>query len=81
MITSQEGDGEILQVGDPDIVEVRPEKCQAVQHISIRVCKVFCIHAVGNDEQLNEMIQAVIGMLFITHNLVDGFTDINATTL
>lgn len=72
---------ELFQVGDTHIVEVRPEEGKAVKHISVGVSKVFCINAIGHNEKLNEVVQSIVGMLFIAHYLVDSFSNIYATPL
>ena len=81
MVSGKEGDRELFQVGDTHIVEVRPEEGKTVKHISVGVGKVFCINAIGHNEKLNEVVQSIVGMLFIAHHLVDGFSNIYATPL
>ena len=81
MVSGKEGDRELFQIGDTHIVEVRPEEGKTVKHISVGVGKVFCINAIGHNEKLNEVVQSVVGMLFIAHHLVDSFSNIYATPL
>ena len=81
MVSGKEGDRELFQIGDTHIVEVRPEEGKTVKHISVGVGKVFCINAIGHNEKLNEVVQSIVGMLFIAHHLVDSFSNIYATPL
>ena len=81
MVTGEEGNREILQIGKPHIVEVCPEECEAVQHLPIRVCKILRVYTVGNNEDLDEMVQTVVGMLFVAHHLIDRFSDVDAPSL
>ena len=46
VITSKEGNGEVLQISDTHIVEVRPEESKAIKHISVGVRKVFGINTI-----------------------------------
>lgn len=62
-----------------DIIKVRPEGSQSVQQFFVGVRKVFGINTVGNDKCLNVMIKSVIGMLFITHYLINSFFNINTS--
>ena len=81
MITSKEGNGEVLQISDTHIVEVRPEESKAIKHISVGVCKVFGINTIRDNKELDEVIQPVVGVLFVSHDLIDSFTDVNTATL
>ena len=56
-------------------------KPEYMGHISVGVSKVFCINAIGHNEKLNEVVQSIVGMLFIAHYLVDSFSNIYATPL
>ena len=56
MITSKEGNGEVLQIGDTHIVKVRPEESKAIKHISVGVCKVFGINAIRDNKELDEVV-------------------------
>ena len=78
VIPCKEGDGKLFQVGDTHIIEVRPEESKAMKHIPVRVGKILCIYAIGHYKKLNEVVQPVVGMLFVAHHLIDGFTDVNA---
>ena len=79
MVSGKEGDRELFQIGDTHIVEVRPEEGKTVKHISVGVGKVFCIHTVRNDEGLYVVIESVIGVLSITHDLIYSFLDVDSS--
>ena len=81
MIPRKKCDGEILQLCDPDIVLVRPEEGKTVHQITVGICKILCIDAIGDDKHLNVAIQPNIGMLLIPHDLVDCLAEIHTTAL
>ena len=49
-----------------------------IQNILVGVGKVFRVHTVGNDEGLYVVIETIIGVLSITHDLIYRFLDINS---
>ena len=81
MVTSKEGNGEVLQISDTHIVEVRPEEGKAIKHISVGVCKVFGVNAIRDNKELDEVIQPIVGVLLVSHDLIDCFADVYAATL
>ena len=56
VIPCQKRDLEVLQVGNTDVVEIRPEEGEAIHQVPVGVGKVFGINAVGDNEKLNEVI-------------------------
>ena len=78
-VTGKECYREVLQVGDADIVLICPEEGVGIQNILVGVGKVFRVHTVGNDECLYVVVETVIGVLSITHDLIYRFLDINST--
>ena len=46
MVPCQEGDGEVLELGDPDILFIGPEEGQAVEDVPVRVGEILGINAV-----------------------------------
>ena len=81
MVTSKERNGEVLQISDTHIVEVCPEERKAIKHISVGVRKIFGINAVRDNKKLDEVIQSIVGVLLVSHDLIDRLTDVNAATL
>lgn len=79
MIPCKEGDGELFQIGNTHIIEVRPEEGETMKHISIRVGKILCIYTVGHYKKLDKVVQSIVGMLFVSHHLIDSFSNVNAT--
>ena len=49
--------------------------------VSVGIGKILCVNTVGDNEELNEMIQPIVGVLLITHDLIDCLADVNATAL
>ena len=47
----------------------------------VRIREILGIDAIGNDKQLDVVIEARIGMLLVTHHLIDGFAHVNAASL
>ena len=50
-----------------------------VQNILIAVGKILRINAIRNHKQLDKMIEALVRVLAVTHNLVDRFLNVHAT--
>ena len=70
---------EVLQVGDSDIILIRPEEGVGIQNILVGVGKVFRVHTVGNNEGLYVVVESVIGVLSITHDLINRFLDVDSS--
>src|SRR5699024_3309885 len=56
-----------------------PEEGVGIQNILVGVGEVFCIHTIGNDEGVYVVIESVIGVLSITHDLINSFLDVNSS--
>ena len=56
-------------------------KRQTIHQVSVGIGKILCVNTIGDNEELNEMIQPVVGVLLITHDLIDCLADVNATAL
>lgn len=52
-----------------------------MKHIPVRIGKILCIYTIGHNKKLYEVIQSVVGMLFVAHYLIDCLADINASPL
>ena len=50
-----------------------------MKHISIRVGKILSIYAIRHNEKLYEVVQSIVGMLFVAHYLIDSLSNINAS--
>ena len=81
MIPCKERKRKVLQIGDADVIEISPEESKAIHQVSVGICKILCVNTVGDNKELNEMIQPVVGVLLITHDLIDCLADVNATAL
>ena len=81
MIPCKERNRKVLQIGDADVIEISPEESKAVHQVSVGIGKILCVNTVGDNEELNEMIQPIVGVLLITHDLIDCLADVNATAL
>ena len=81
MITGKEGNGEVLQIGDTHIVKISPEESKTIHQVSVGIGEILCVNTIGDNEELNEMIQPVVGVFLITHDLIDCLADVNATAL
>ena len=81
MVSGEECDREIPQIGDTDIVFVSPEEGEAVENVLIAVGKILRIYTVGNYEALDVAVQTDIGVLLVPHYLVNSLSDVHAPAL
>ena len=81
MIPCKERNRKVLQIGDTDVIEISPEESKAIHQVSVGIGKILCVNTVGDNKELNEMIQPVVGVFLITHDLIDCLADVNATAL
>ena len=81
MIPCKERNRKVLQIGDADVIEISPEESKTIHQVSVGIGEILCVNTIGDNEELNEMIQPVVGVLLITHDLIDCLADVNATAL